>query len=69
MDDLTKSVLLHSVVEVIREHIEPLFVNGAKISVIVRIPGNNEADVLVSSDTLDELAAVIERSRSRQQVG
>lgn len=66
------SALLNSrqrwIADIIDRHISPLFLAGTRFTVIARTPGNNEADVLVSNDDLDELAALIERSKSRPDV-
>lgn len=53
---------------VIQSHIEPIFRPGTKFTVIARTPGHPEQDVLVSNDSLDDLAALIERSKSREDI-
>lgn len=45
--------------------VEPIFKPGTKLTIIARTPSNNEADVLVTSDDLDSLAALVERSKAR----
>jgi hypothetical protein len=60
--------LLAKLADILITHVEPIFEEGIKISLIVRVPGNDEADVLVSNDDLDELAAFIERGRTREIV-
>lgn len=50
---------------VLDEHVAPLFQPGVRLTIIVRDPLNDERDVLVSSDTIDSLIALLERSRSR----
>ena len=50
-------------------HVEPIFKDGTKLTIIARTPGNVEADVLVTSDDLDEVAALVERSKARGSVG
>lgn len=61
------SALQTQLVRVILRHVEPIFKDGVRVTLIVRTPGDNEADVLVSNDTdLDEITAVIERSKSRE---
>ena len=54
---------------ILQRHVEPIFKPGTKLTIIARTPGNNEADVLVSSDDLSELSALIERSKAREPVG
>lgn len=44
--------------------IAPLFKPGMKLTFIARMPGNNEADLLMTIDDLEQIKAVIER---RQQ--
>ena len=41
------------------------FKHGAKIAVIVRTPGDDEADFMLTDDDLDELQKVIERMKGR----
>jgi hypothetical protein len=50
---------------ILERHVEPIFKPGTKLTIIARTPGNDEADVLVTSDNLDELAKLIERSKNR----
>ena len=42
--------------------------SGMRLTFIARDPRNPEADMLVSEDDLDEIAALIERSKNREQV-
>lgn len=60
--------LLGRIGAVIQDHIEPIFKAGTRFTVIARTPGKPEADVLVSNDTLEELAALIERSKGRDDI-
>lgn len=49
--------------------VEDLFSRPVHVTCIVRVDGNNEADVLVTSEkNLDEVVALIERSRSREPI-
>lgn len=49
--------------------IEALFSRPVLVTCVVRVPGNDEADVLVTSEqNLDDPIAVIERSRRREPV-
>lgn len=41
--------------------IVPLFVKGAKLTFIARIPGNPDADMLLTIDELSEVKKLIER--------
>jgi hypothetical protein len=43
--------------------IERLFKPGIKLTLIARMPGNDEADVLLTIDDLSEAAKVIERRK------
>lgn len=54
--------------EILQRHVEPIFKRGARLTIIARTPGNDEADVLVSNDTLDGLSSLIERSKARDEV-
>ena len=49
--------------------IEELFNRPVKVTCIVRVPGNIEADVLVTIDDLDSIIAVVERSKARTAHG
>lgn len=40
------------------------FKRGAKITVIVRTPGNDAADFLMTSDSLDEAITLLERRKA-----
>lgn len=46
-----------------------LFVPGARITVMVRVPGDPEADFVMTNDQLAEVAEMLARSRSREQLG
>lgn len=45
------------------------FVSGAKITVIVRLPGNDEADFLLTSDELVEVGRVVDRRAAADAMG
>lgn len=45
--------------------IAPMFVSGAKVTVIVRHPGHDDRDVLVSNDSIDDVAAAVARAKER----
>lgn len=55
--------------QLLERHFRPIFGRGWAFTIIARRPGDDEADVLVTSDDLDEVAALIQRSKSREQVG
>lgn len=42
--------------------------SGMRLTFIARDPTNPESDMLVSEDDLDQIAALIERSKKREQV-
>ena len=42
----------------------PLFLPECRLTFIMRLPGDEEADVLVTIDDLDELQKLIERRKS-----
>lgn len=46
-------------------NLESLFQPGAKLTFLARFQDNDEADVMVSSDSLDGIAALIDRMRIR----
>lgn len=52
---------------ILARNVEPIFKPGTKLTIIARTPGNNEADVLVTSESdLSELQALLTRSASRE---
>ncbi|MGA0610050.1 hypothetical protein [Caldimonas sp. KR1-144] len=53
---------------ILARYVEPLFKPGTKLTIIARTPDNNEADILVSSDDLDAVIALIERSKHREPI-
>lgn len=48
------------------ERVVPLFVPEVKITLLARLPGNNEADVLTTNDNLVEVRDAIERGIARE---
>jgi hypothetical protein len=44
------------------------FVEGAQLTFIMRMPGNTEAEMVVTNDDLDEVIATLERSKNRSKV-
>lgn len=54
---------------ILKRHVEPIFKAGTKLTIIARTPWSVEADVLVTSDDLDEVAALVERSKACEVVG
>jgi len=65
MDDKVR-LAQAKVVAVLQRHIEPIFKPGVKFAVIARVPGNNEADMLVTDDNIDALIQLLERSKARE---
>lgn len=59
---------LHRDCEMHLNRIHENFVPGSKVTLIVRTPGNDEADFLLTIDDLNEVAKVIERSKRRASV-
>lgn len=51
---------------ILATHVEPIFKRDTKFTLIARKPGDSDADVLVTSDDLNEVAALIERSKTRE---
>jgi len=45
----------------------PLFVPEMQLTFIARLPGNDEADILVSNDDFHELVRLIERAENRAE--
>ena len=44
---------------------EPLFIPEAKLTFVMRVPGNTEAEMVVSGDDLTEVEATVRRCRER----
>jgi hypothetical protein len=54
----------------LERHIEPIFKRGTKVTLLARTPGNDEADVLVSSEgDLQDVLDMVARSMKRNVVG
>lgn len=54
----------------LERHIEPIFKRGTKVTLLARTPGNNEADVLVSSEgDLQDVLDMVARSMQRNVIG
>lgn len=68
MDRDITDILQAKLVNVLVKHIEPIFKPGTKFAVIARTPGNDDADVIVTDDSLDALKALLDRSKSREAV-
>lgn len=49
-------------------HIEPLLVKGAKLTLLVRYDKEPDSDVLISSDTVEGIDEIIARSKERQEL-
>jgi len=61
----TNRMLQWKLAGILERHVERIFKPGTKLTIIARTPGNDEADVLVTSDSLNELAKLVERSKTR----
>jgi hypothetical protein len=57
---------VHKEIEHHLNAILPLFVKGIRLTFIARLPGNDNADMVLTIDDLAEVAAVIERTRARE---
>lgn len=68
MNTRTQQQLTALLGNVLAQHVEPIFKAGTRFTIIARTPGNSDADVLVTDDDLDEIAAAIERSKGRDEV-
>lgn len=44
-------------------HVEPIFKENAKVTLIVRFPDNNKADILVTSDSFNGIIDLMKRSK------
>lgn len=60
--------LTQTIGAILESEIAPMFNREIKLTLIARLPGDSEADVLVTSDSLHEIAAVIERSKNREEI-
>lgn len=61
------STKLENVQEMVAGCMDQMVANfkpGAKITVLIRVPGKDEADFLMTSDDLDEVVAAIQRRKA-----
>lgn len=65
---MKKSERAFLIVTDVLEKLSKIFVKEAKLSFIMRVPGNVEAEMLVTDDDLNELINLIERSKNRNEV-
>lgn len=65
---MNNDALLNRLAGVLMKHVEPIFEADALVTLIVRFPGNDEADVLVTADSIGGIEALIERCKSRDEV-
>jgi len=49
------------------DDIAKLFIQSAKLTLIVRIPDNDDADFLLTNDDLKETTKALERMRAKEQ--
>ena len=66
MAESFKLQLARAEIERALESQEPLFVPGVKLTFIMRDPENDEADLIVTADTLDGIGAAVERQQARE---
>ncbi len=69
MTDRELQALNNRLGDILARWVEPVFKPGTKLALIARTPGNNEADVLVTSDEIEPLIALLERSKQRAVIG
>lgn len=61
------STKLESVQEMVADHMDQMVANfkpGAKITALIRVPGNDEAEFLMTSDDLDDVIDAIQRRKA-----
>ena len=64
-----KHRLMGAITNVLVKHLEPLFTPDVQLTIIARKPGNDEADVMVSSEAdLGELTKLVARSIERSPI-
>lgn len=55
----------HEEVEAALNQLRPVFQPHCQLTFIMRRPGDDEGDMVISNDDLDELAKVIQRTKAR----
>lgn len=60
--------LLERLGGILHRHVEPVFKPGAKITLLVRFPDSDEADVLVSSDDEEGVRTAVDRAYAQPQI-
>jgi len=66
------STKLENVQEMVSECMDQIVANfkaGAKITVLIRVPGNDEADFLMTSDDLDNVIDAVQRRKAAGLTG
>lgn len=66
MDQAMRDMLTAKIGRAIDQHIAPLFTGRPRITVLVRFPANDEADVLVTSDDDAGIRAIVDRRTSKE---
>ena len=61
-------MLLGKLSAVLATRVAPIFLPGTKLAILARTPGDDRADVLVTDDDIDELIALLQRSKTREEV-
>jgi hypothetical protein len=64
----TDQWLTYKLGAILAKHVEPIFKRGTQFTLIARTPGEPDCDVLVTSDDLDEVIALVQRSKDRDEV-
>jgi len=65
---MTKIKAAHMAIENALNTLAQFFVPEMQLTFIARLPGNDEADILVSNDDFHELVRLIERAENRAEV-
>lgn len=61
-------MLLGKLSAVLATRVAPIFLPGTKLAILARTPGDDRADVLVTDDDIDDLIALLQRSKAREEV-
>ncbi len=57
----------HETVSEALNNLRPVFTDKAELTFIMRVPGNDEGDMIITNDNLSELRKLIKRSVRREQ--
>lgn len=67
LDDARRLQMTKTVAAAKMNEVKAMFKDGAKLTLLVRIPGNDEADFLLTDDQIDEAIKVLTRRRDAVQ--